>query len=385
MAEPHPGALIAGASFAGLAAAQVLQDRALLLDGDEIGAGQTSACGAPVRVLEILGAAASVQQIHHDLMIHTPGRDIRWPIPEAFCTFDYGACCRAAFERSGARFVRASVRGHRGSVARTSRGDAAASVLIDATGWRAALVRDADGDRERPTPGHHGGAGGVQGPPMTRYFGLETEVPAPAAAGLHFYFWPEIVRDGYAWVFPAGRVVRVGVLSYRGRSGLGSNLERFLSRLGLPSGPRHGGFLGTRLGPAVVDGVFIAGDAAGQCLPFTGEGIRSAVWAGRVCGELIRQVLDGTMPPAEAAARYSAYTSRQRRRYRVLEWSTLAALALPARVLGLLAAWVSRPGPLWAFMRHYLAMFAPEGMPGDQVDRPLGIDGRSSVPRHNAR
>jgi len=333
--------VIAGASFAGLAAAQILRSRALLIDADEIGAGQTSACGAPVHVLEALGAAASIQGVHHDLVIHTPGREVRWPIPEPFCTFDYQACCRAAFETSGAEFVRASALGHRGPVALTSAGEVPARVLVDATGWRAALVR-------------RGAAATRAG----RYFGLEAEIPAAWAAGLHFYFWPEIVRDGYAWVFPAGPVVRVGVLSYRGRSSLGPQLEAFLARLGLPPGPRHGGFLGARLGAPVVDGVFVVGDAAGHCLPFTGEGIRSAVWAGRVCGGLVRRVLDGEISAAEAATRYAIYVERQRRRFRVLEWSTLAALTLPARVLGLLAAWVSRPGPLGAFMRHYLSMFA---------------------------
>jgi len=340
VAAQPTGALVAGASFAGLAVAQELRDRALLLDGEAIGAGQTSACGAPVRVLEDLGAAASIQDVHHDLVIHTPGREIRWPVPEPFCTFDYAACCRAAFERTGARFIRASVHGHRGGVALTSAGELPARVLIDATGWRAALAANEAGR-------------------SSRYFGLEAEVTAPFAAGLHFYFWPDIVRDGYAWVFPAGRRrARVGVLSYRGRSALASDLDALLSRLRLPSGPRHGGFLATHLGSPVVDGVFIVGDAAGQCLPLSGEGIRSAVWAGRVCGRLVRHVLDGELPVSDAAARYIAYARRQRRRYRVLEWSTLAALALPARVLGLLAAWVSRPGPHRAFMRHYLSMFA---------------------------
>jgi digeranylgeranylglycerophospholipid reductase len=344
--------LIAGASFAGLAAAQVLQSRALLIDPDEIGDGQTSACGAPVRVLEALGAEASIQDVQHDLVIHTPGREVRWPVPEPFCTFDYRACCRAAFATSGAGFVRASAHGHRGPAALTSAGDIPARVLVDATGWRAAMAR-----RGTVPPPHETAAAS---PPAGRYFGLEAEVPASFAAGLHFYFWPEVVRDGYAWVFPAGRVARAGVLSYRGRSSLGSHLEAFLRRLGLPPGPRHGGFLGTRLRPPVVDGVFVVGDAAGHCLPFTGEGIRSAVWAGRVCGELVRRVLDGDISEAEAAARYAMFVGRQRRRYRVLEWSTLAALALPARVLGRLAAWVARPGPLRAFMRHYLSMFAAD-------------------------
>ena len=349
--------LIAGASFAGLAVAQVLQERALLIDPEEIGDGQTSACGAPVRVLEALGAAASIQDVQHDLVIHTPGREVRWPVPEPFCTFDYRACCRAAFAASGAAFVRASVHGRRGAVALTSAGELPARVLVDATGWRAAMARrdaaSTSGTRAAPPgEGRSAGAG--------RYFGLEAEVPASWDAGLHFYFWPEIVRDGYAWVFPAGRVARVGVLSYRSRSSLGSQLEAFLTRLGLPTGPRHGGFLGTRLRPPVVDGAFVVGDAAGHCLPFTGEGIRSAVWAGQVCGGLVRRVLDGEISAAAAAARYTRYVERQRRRYRVLEWSTLAAVSLPARALGRMSAWVSRPGPLGAFMRHYLSMFASE-------------------------
>ena len=153
---------------------------------------------------------------------------------------------------------------------------------------------------------------------------------------------------------------RVGILSYRGRSHLGPQLDALLARLGLPPGPRHGGFLGAGLARPVVDGVFVAGDAAGHCLPFTGEGIRSAVWAGYVCGELVRRQLDGEISAAASAAEYAGYVARQRRRLRVLEWSTVAALRLPARLLGLLAACVSRPGPLGAFMRHYLATFAAD-------------------------
>ena len=56
-----------------------------------------------MRVLEELGAAGAIQAVHHDLVVHTPGREIHWPVPEPFCTFDYRTCCRAAFE--GARIV----------------------------------------------------------------------------------------------------------------------------------------------------------------------------------------------------------------------------------------------------------------------------------------
>jgi flavin-dependent dehydrogenase len=193
-----------------------------------------------------------------------------------------------------------------------------------------------------------------------RYFGLETEAPEPFPPGLHFYFWPEIVRDGYAWAFPAGRTTRIGLLSYRGRTRLGGGLERLLHCLGMPPGPVHGGFLATALRPPFAEDVFVVGDAGGQCLPFTGEGIRSAVWAGRTCGRLIRQILDGRMSREDAATHYRAFLRAQRRRFRALGWATAAALVLPARILGGLAAVIARPGPLSVFMSQYLALFAPQ-------------------------
>lgn len=353
--------VVAGASFAGLAVARELPGRAVLVDPEGVGEGQTSACGAPVSVLAALGALGAVQQIHEEIVIHTPGREVRWPLPEPFCTFDYRACCRAAFAGAGASLLRARVRGHRGTVAVTSAGDVCGRVLVDCTGWRAALARRAPAAGPAAgTAGEAPGAVSRGGGASFRYFGLEAEVPAARPSGLHFYFWPEIVRDGYAWAFPAGRTTRIGLLSYRAGTRLGPALAALLDRLGAPPGPVHGGFLGTGLLPPAADGVFIVGDAAGQCLPFSGEGIRSAVWAGGVCGRLIRQALEGGIGLDEAAARYRAFVLAQRRRYRVLRWATLALLVLPPRALGALAAWVARPRVLRAFMRHYLGMFAPD-------------------------
>ena len=62
--------VIAGASFAGLAAARALGGRALLVDPVPVGEGQTSACGAPVGVIESLGAQGSIQQRHDELIFH---------------------------------------------------------------------------------------------------------------------------------------------------------------------------------------------------------------------------------------------------------------------------------------------------------------------------
>ena len=356
-APRHADVVIAGASFSGLAVARELGARALLIDPRPVGEGQTSACAAPVTVLEALGSRASIQQAHDELVLHMPGREVRWPLPEPYCTFDYRRCCLDAHAGARAPVLRGSVQDRRGKTVLTSGGEVRADILIDCTGWRAALAAP------------HGAR--TAGQPRGRRlrclpFGLEAEVQVGFRPGLHFYFWPEIVRDGYAWVFPAGTTARVGLLSYSGRSRLGPALDRFLRRLDIPAGPRHGGFLRVDLHPPVVDGVFVVGDAGGQCLPLTGEGIRTAVWAGRACGRLVRGVLEGSIGLAEAAARYRALVHRQQRRYRVLFWSALAVLVLPPRALGPLAAWVGRTGPLRSFMRHYWGIFAEARRDPDQ-------------------
>ncbi|MDR7463972.1 MAG: hypothetical protein QN209_04665, partial [Armatimonadota bacterium] len=182
-----------------------------------------------------------------------------------------------------------------------------------------------------------------------------TEIPAPPETGLRFYFVPE-VSDGYAWAFSCGAVTRFGVLSYRGETRLLPALSRFLSRFDLAPGPLHGGFLATGLCPTVVGRTFLAGDAAGQCLPLTGEGIRTAVRAGELCGRLLQGVLQGRWSLEEAASRYRSIVWRERLRFRVLLWANGAVLFLPRRLLRLLLQAVSRPAVLEAFFRQYLAI-----------------------------
>ncbi|MBI4279524.1 MAG: hypothetical protein HY660_13810 [Armatimonadetes bacterium] len=335
--------IIAGASFAGLALARALRRRrVLLVDRQPIGAGQTSACGAPLSVLAAMGAEGSLLQRHDALWIHTPRASVEWPLPEPFCVFDYARFCHDALRSTGAEVEVAAVRGADGGAVVTPRGAVRGRFLADCTGWRAALVRG-----RRPSYR-----------PRWTAFGIETELPHAMPPGLHFYFVPE-VRAGYAWAFPAGGAVRFGVLSYLGDTKLMPALERFLDRFGLAPGPIHGGFLGAGLADPVVDGVFVVGDAAGQCLPLTGEGIRGAVHAGFVCGGLLEEVLDGRRGVPEAQAAYRRFVRTQRRRYRGLLWGNVLAIGLPIRAIGAAARVLGRPGPLRWFLRHYLGMFSP--------------------------
>ena len=343
--------VIAGASFAGLAAAQrVLPSRTpdseqrtpsvLLLDKDPIGAGVTSACAAPLATVRAMGAEVSIRQLHHEIVIHTPRTRTVWPLPEAFCTFDYRQFCELAFAGTGAAFIQASVLGRTGSVVQTSAGDITGRFLVDATGWRAALT-----------------GGGQASAHRWLAFGVETEVQAEVGPGLRFYFVPEI-PDGYAWVFPVQEKARIGVLSYRGHSSLGPALQAFLDRLGLRPAEYHGGFLASGLRAPVIDGVFVAGDAAGQCLPVTGEGIRTAVQAGFRCGELLQDVLAERESERSARRVYSTFVEQSRREYRVLLAMNRLVGSLPIPLRGVLAGLVGQPRLLQAFMRNYLGILA---------------------------
>lgn len=358
--------VIAGASFAGLAAAARLRGRVLLIDRRPIGDGVTSACAAPVRIVEMLGAAAAIQQVHEALVVHAPGGRAIWPLPEPFCTFDYRRFCREAARAAGIgaagiaapgtaaagigaagtaapggpQFLLASVQGRSGNVVQTSARPVQGRILIDATGPRAALA----------------GAG------RPRYvaFGIESEVPVRVEPGLHFHFVPETC-DGYAWAFPCGEATRFGVLSYRGRTTLRPALERFMARYGAVPGDLHGGFLATGWARPGNGNVFAVGDAAGHCLPLSGEGIRTAVLAGARCGELVQRVLDGALGLEEAQAAYRAFVAADRRRYRGLLAANLVLLGLPKRRVGQAAALLARPAVLRWFFRHYLGILnSPE-------------------------
>lgn len=330
--------LIAGASFGGLAAARALGHPALLVDRAPLGDGQTSACAAPAGLVARMGASGAIQQMHDHLLIGVGDDRVTWPLPEPFCTFDYAAYCRLAATGLPVTFLQAAVREVNGRRVRTSAGEILADLVVDATGPRSTL-------------------GGAVRRGRRLAFGLETEIPAPEGKGLQFYFLPE-VRDGYAWAFPCGPVTRFGVLSYLNATKLLPALRRFLRRFGLEAGPLHGGYLATGLRPAVRERLFVVGDAAGQCLPLTGEGIRTAILAGEACGALLRGVLEGRWSQEEAAARYRAVVARERRRYRALLWGNVAALLLPRPLLRWLARGMTRPGVLAAFFKHYMRILA---------------------------
>src|ERR1044072_3943742 len=97
--------LICGASFAGLAVARELRAGGApvpALDRHEIGERQTSACAAPTEWLVNLGLERSIRQTFGSLLVHTPSRTARWPLPWTFSTFDYRTLCALLWDQIGA-------------------------------------------------------------------------------------------------------------------------------------------------------------------------------------------------------------------------------------------------------------------------------------------
>jgi geranylgeranyl reductase family protein len=147
-------------------------------------------------------------------------------------------------------------------------------------------------------------------------FALEVHTAAPAEeVDLTFDF--ASVSNGYAWIFPKGDHLNVGVYSLSSAAGL--TRSRLLSyvkeRLGADTVDGvTGQYLGIGAGenPAeyvqadLRDRVFLVGDAGGFVDPLTGEGIYGALVSGQAAAKAILAELRGENTAAEAFAGHLA-------------------------------------------------------------------------------
>lgn len=338
--------LISGGGFAGLAvAAQLRGKRVLLVEPRGVGALRTSACGTLLAVLKSTGTTDSLLQVHHRFVLHLPGRTFEYPIPYPFCTFDYAGFCRRLLAQTDAEVLQASVLGHRGHIVWTSRGVFDAELLVDASGWRAALSTHPRQAVQR-----------VRG----MSFGLETVIPA-RQSGLHFYYDPDaLLPFGVGWLFPIGGASRAGVASYLGQTRLRGTLAGFLrSNFNRPPDGHTGGYFPYLRRPATSGPVFRVGDAAGHCLPLTGEGIRPALYFGAALGRLVRAVLAGDVREPEALRRYRGFVRRRSRAASLLLAAQAILPRLPMKGIELIARCLERPGWLEALLWAYWRAFNP--------------------------
>lgn len=308
--------IVAGASFAGLAVADKLRGhRTLLLDQKPIGAGQTSACGTILKVLEYWGLTAALKQTHDRLLLHTAKRHIEFKSPYKWCTFDYRRLCEILFQRSGAEFIQARVLSLDGDQVLTSEGAFRARCIVDATGWRAALASTLPGFRPNG--------------PMN--IGIETFTQVPLAdnvdlSALHFWYDRSILPRGVGWAFPRGNQASIGVGSYGRARPLKDTLMDFAGRFKASPGRIHGTYFPFALRSATAGGIFVVGDAAGMCIGLTGEGIRPALFFGEACGRTIQRVLAGELSLPEALDAYRTFVESRRRFFRFF---SLAQSTLP--------------------------------------------------------
>jgi geranylgeranyl reductase family protein len=143
--------------------------------------------------------------------------------------------------------------------------------------------------------------------------GLEAEIPVPAGVaaawrGRVLLDWGPL-PGSYAWVFPKGETLTVGVISARGDGEATRRyLRDFVARLSLdrfPPAVSSGHLTRCRQegSPLSRGPVLVAGDAAGLLEPWTREGISYALRSGRLAGQAAARMAAGT---PGAAGEYEA-------------------------------------------------------------------------------
>ncbi len=337
--------IIAGHSFAGLAVASQLRGSILLIDPKPIGEGQTSACGTLLGVPQRLGLMDSVLQAHPFLAFHTPTRTERYDVQEHhFCTFDYQRFCEGMAGGTDAQILQAVVRGVEGDEVVTNRGRFRGTILVDASGWRGVLANSV-------CPGYT--------PRERMSYGIET-VARRKGENLCFWYDPNLVPEGVAWFFPIGEESRIGVASYVGDGHLRPHLDIFLDSLGLTKANIHGGYFPWSFRVPTAGKLFVVGDAAGQCLPLTGEGIRPALYFGQACGRIIQRILEGKLSLRLGLDEYRAFVLHHRGLYRLLGFFQRLLVRGPVGMVNRLIALACRE-PLRSFiLRGYVAYADPE-------------------------
>ncbi len=333
--------VIVGGSFAGPATAIALRNRrVLIVEQYPIGSHQMSTCGAPLDAARLVGADASIQEAHDTIIMHAAGQQIQFSLPEPYVTFEYYAFCQAMVERIDAVVWRARATGYCDGVVETTAGGATGRFVVDAAGWRSFMGQSV----QEASPIDIAGRG------------IETELPVrlDLTPGLHFFFEGRIVPRGYAWIFPCGDRTRIGLGSAQPHADLRQRLGRFVGELGLEVGATHGGVMPVVRRDPIAGEIFVVGDAAGQCLPVTAEGIRVAMLHGLVCGQLIGATLDGKISAEEARRRYRDYVSRKDRFHGRLLKTQAVVERTPERLLAL-GALICSPTPIaHRILRRYL-------------------------------
>ena len=292
-------AIIAGGGPAGLAAAESLAKAGcsvtVLEKNHEIGSPIRTSGGSFIEELDALGIPA---------YLYHPVSRVRFLSPHNAAVYDYQdpkLCVidvRGVFQFLAGRATEAGAQIRLGTTVEspliedgvvtgvtTKTETLRAKLVVDATGYRSVLLKQAGLD------------------PGIRRFGVGAEydlyAPYCDQREVILLVGSELAPSGYAWVFPWGRHrVRVGVgIIHPDSNGkpddyldrLVSGLHRFGVNLrGAQPIEHHSGLIPSEcFAPKFAgDGILGVGDAAGHASSLLGEGIRWAIEAGRLAGDI---------------------------------------------------------------------------------------------------
>ncbi len=291
--------IIAGGGPAGLSAAEALaragRTVTVIEQNHEIGSPIRTSGGSFVDEMEALGIPARLYHPISRVRFLSPNHSavFEYRIPR-FCvldvrgTFQYlaeraieaGAHVRLSTRVEGPVIEDGFVRG-----VRTNRGDFGSKLVIDATGYHSVLLKQAGLD------------------PGFRRFGVGSEydlyAPHCDQREAVLMVGGSVAPSGYAWVFPwGGKRVRVGVGTIHPDSranpddyldSLVAGAARFGVNLkGAHPVEHHAGLIPSEqyVERFAGDGILGIGDAVGNASSLLGEGIRWAIHAGRMAGEV---------------------------------------------------------------------------------------------------
>ena len=298
-------AIVAGGGPAGLAAAETLARRGcstlILEQNHEIGSPIRTSGGSFIDELDALAIPASLYHPISRLRLLSPGNAAVYDYAQPrMCVIDV----RGVFQFLAGKAVKAGahvrvatkaeapvLQDERVVGVRTRAEVLRARVVIDATGYRSVLLKQAGLD------------------PGIRRFGVgaEYDMYAPHCDEREavLLVGSELAPSGYAWVFPWGNHrVRVGVgiihpdsdakpdaylnILVAGAGRYGVNLR------GAQPLEHHSGLIPSEcFAPQFAgNGILGVGDAAGQASSLLGEGIRWAIHAGKMAGEVAATAIE---------------------------------------------------------------------------------------------
>jgi hypothetical protein len=95
----------------------------------------------------------------------------------------------------------------------------------------------------------------------------------------------------------------------------------------------QGNWIPHRMRRPTEEGVFFVGDSAGQCLPLTAEGIRTALYYGVAVGRELRAVYEGRRTRGEAIDAYLRLHDSHRTGFGILLFFQRLVPRIPPRLL----------------------------------------------------